>query len=190
MEELDGTQLIVGIIDVDAQKRKELEYLNNLTVAEKKANIDELTGVKNKNAYSEAENLLNEQIKTGKVKDYAIVVCDMNGLKDVNDTLGHLAGDQFIKDGCMLICNAFAHSPVYRVGGDEFVVIAQGKDLSKLDYLIEKIDKANAENKAKGRVTMAVGAAYGKEGLTVGDVFEQADANMYIKKKRMKQGEI
>jgi GGDEF domain-containing protein len=90
----------------------------------------------------------------------------------------------------MLICNAFAHSPVYRVGGDEFVVIAQGKDLSKLDYLIEKIDKANAENKAKGLVTMAVGAAYGKEGLTVGDVFEQADANMYIKKKRMKQGEV
>ena len=139
VEELDGTQLIVGIIDVDAQKRKELEYLNNLTVAEKKANIDELTGVKNKNAYAEAENLLNEQIKTGKVNDYAIVVCDMNGLKDVNDTLGHLAGDQFIKDGCMLICNAFAHSPVYRVGGDEFVVIAQGKDYSKLDYLIEKM---------------------------------------------------
>ncbi|PHU34152.1 EAL domain-containing protein [Pseudobutyrivibrio ruminis] len=190
VEELDGTQLIVGLIDVDAQKRKELEYLKNLTVAENKANIDELTGVKNKNAYAEAENLLNEQIKTGKVKDYAIVVCDMNGLKDVNDTLGHLAGDQFIKDGCMLICNAFAHSPVYRVGGDEFVVIAQGKDYSKLDYLIEKIDKANAENKAKGRVTMAVGAAYGKEGLTVGDVFEQADANMYIKKKRMKQGDI
>ncbi len=190
VEELDGTQLIVGLIDVDAQKRKELEYLNNLTVAEKKANIDELTGVKNKNAYAEAENLLNEQIKTGKVKDYAIVVCDMNGLKDVNDTLGHLAGDQFIKDGCMLVCNAFAHSPVYRVGGDEFVVIAQGKDYSKLDYLIEMIDKANAENKAKGRVTMAVGAAHGKEGLTVGDVFEQADANMYIKKKRMKQGDI
>ena len=76
------------------------------------------------------------------------------------------------------------------MGGDEFVVIAQGKDLSKLDALIEKIDKANEENKAKGHVTMAVGAAYGKEGLTVGDVFELADANMYIKKKRMKQGEI
>ncbi|MBP5597416.1 MAG: GGDEF domain-containing protein [Pseudobutyrivibrio sp.] len=190
VEELDGTQLIVGLIDVDAQKRKELEYLKNLTVAENKANIDELTGVKNKNAYAEAENLLNEQIKTGKVKDYALVVCDMNGLKDVNDTLGHLAGDAFIKEGCMIICNAFAHSPVYRVGGDEFVVIAQGKDLSKLDALIEKIDKANEENKAKGHVTMAVGAAHGKEGLTVGDVFELADANMYIKKKRMKQGEV
>lgn len=187
VEELDGPRLIVGLIDVNAQKLKELEYISKIKVTEHKANIDELTGVKNKNAYTEDEAKFNEQIKAGKMKKYAIVICDMNGLKDVNDNLGHLAGDEFIKTGCQIICNTFSHSPVYRVGGDEFAVVVQGKDLVNLDYLLSVIDKANEENKAEGRVTFAAGAAYGEEGLLMGDVFERADANMYLKKKRMKR---
>jgi diguanylate cyclase (GGDEF)-like protein len=186
VEEMDGPRLLVGLIDVDDQKRKEIQYEESITVAEKKANIDELTGVKNRKAYSEAEEKLNEEIKANKAKKYAIVVCDMNGLKEVNDTMGHLAGDKYIKEGCQIICNTFSHSPVFRVGGDEFAVIVQGKDLANLDYLLSVIDDTNEENKAEGRVTMAAGAAYGQEGKLVGEIFEMADANMYIKKKRMK----
>ena len=62
-----------------------------------------------------------------------MVVCDVNGLKKINDTLGHKAGDEYIRKAFEMICDIFQHSPVYRTGGDEFVVILTGRD-----YIIRK----------------------------------------------------
>ncbi|SFG62165.1 GGDEF domain-containing protein [Oribacterium sp. WCC10] len=100
------------------------------------ANYDPLTGVKNKHAYIDAEAKLNSLIEENESPDFAIIVFDLNGLKTINDTLGHQAGDQFIKDGCSLICDYFKHSPVYRIGGDEFVAIAQDHDYLHLDEIM------------------------------------------------------
>ena len=190
VEEMDGPQLIVGLINVDREFKKEIEYAASLSEAQDKAVRDELTGVKNKNAYTNMEKELNKKLKAKDVNDFAIVVFDLNGLKEINDTKGHHVGDMFIKSGCHIICNAFGHSPVYRVGGDEFVAIAQGKDYEKLESLLDKIDKINQENKKKGEVTIAYGACKNAGKTLVNEIFDQADANMYLHKKRMKSGNI
>ena len=91
---------------------------------------DALTGVKSKLAYSETECEINERISEGNEAPFSVVVCDVDGLKYINDTYGHKAGDECIRNAAKMICSLFLHSPVYRTGGDEFVVI-----LSDADYL-------------------------------------------------------
>ncbi len=187
VHEDDGPQLIVGVIDVDSQVRKELEYAENLLIAENKASRDELTGVKNKRAYVEFENNINDLLKTQPSTKLAIVVCDINGLKEINDTKGHQAGDEFIKNGCTMICNIFSHSPVYRIGGDEFVVSIQGLDYDRLDSLFERLESINMANMSMESVTVAYGYSKNMTDKNVADIFKRADDNMYKKKEIMKK---
>ncbi len=185
--EEDIELIIMGVIDIDSQVKKEKEYANRLSAARTKASTDELTGVKNKHAYADMESSLNELLKVGKCTDLAVVVCDLNGLKQINDSYGHKVGDAFIKQGCKIICDAFSHSPVFRIGGDEFAIIVQGKDYTNLDAIIESIGEINRINKEKGIVTIAVGFARKENGDIVADIFERADALMYANKKKMKE---
>ncbi len=188
VEEMDGPQLIVGLIDIDEQVRKELEYSINLAIAEDKAYKDELTGVKNKHSYADFEDMLNDKIRKEGEAEFAIVILDLNGLKQVNDNLGHQSGDLFIQQGCSIICNIFSHSPVYRVGGDEFVVVAQGGDYNNLDKLLAELSEVNKNNHENHEVTMAFGEAkFQDKDRFVSDVFERADSKMYKKKKEMKR---
>lgn len=187
VDEIDGARLIFGVIDVDKQTKREIEYQHTLSEAEDKAMKDDLTGVKNKKAYAKAEEDLNHKVNSGTAGSFALVVFDLNNLKDVNDTKGHQAGDAFIKKGCEIICNTFVHSPVYRIGGDEFVVIATGSDYDKLDVHMDTIENHNKKNQKEGKVTIAAGVARSTGNELVEKIFEQADANMYLKKKRMKR---
>lgn len=188
LDESDGPQLIVGIINIEEEVRREIEYASTLLAAEERAVKDQLTGVKNKRAYVDEEEHLNIQIKAGVDIDFAIVVCDLNGLKQINDTLGHKAGDEYIQEGCEIICDTFARSPVFRVGGDEFVAVAQGKDYDLLDAHIATIQEINKKNQNTGKVTIAVGSAkYTSEDKFVSDVFERADSIMYDNKRKMKE---
>ncbi|SFB00031.1 diguanylate cyclase (GGDEF) domain-containing protein [Acetitomaculum ruminis DSM 5522] len=184
--ENDEEKLIIGLINVDAQVKKEKEYAQNLSVAENMALKDELTGVNNKHAYTLAEKKLADSLKEDKTKRFVIVVFDLNDLKYINDNFGHKKGDEYIKSGCKIICETFEHSPVFRIGGDEFVAIVQGRDFENIDYLMRVIEKKNNDNKLSGDVTIAAGMAFGTNNSIVNDVFVQADANMYEKKKKMK----
>jgi len=187
VEEKNGPQIIVGITNIDSQIKREQEYKHDLIAARDKANIDELTGVKNKHAYVDFELKINEMIEEEATPEFAIVVFDLNGLKYINDTYGHQAGDQFIKDGCSIICSIFKHSPVYRVGGDEFTVIAQGLDYENIEELMQKMNDINKENKEKGKVVIAVGMArFSSNDRRVATVFERADSRMYENKKMLK----
>ena len=116
-------------------------------------------------------------------------VVPLSCLKDVNDNFGHQTGDEFIRAGCKIICTVFAHSPVYRVGGDEFVVIAQGADYGNIDKLLENLEKVNVRNKKKKEVTIAVGVSKFDGQSEMSEIFDDADAKMYLNKKRMKKGE-
>ena len=188
VEEPTGTKLIVGIMNIENQFMMEQEYAANLQAAEDKAFKDQLTGVKNKRAYVDEEEHLNVQINAGIDFDFGVVVCDLNGLKQVNDTKGHQAGDAYIKEGCEIICDAFSRSPVFRIGGDEFVAIVQGKDYDRIESRIAKINKINSKNKKNDKVTIAVGySLFGKNDKFVSDVFERADSAMYKNKKKMKE---
>ena len=187
MEEDGEEKLVLGILDVDEQIRREQEYIRSLNAAEIKANLDELTGIKNKNAYAEMEKTLDSRIKEKFNPTFAICVFDLNGLKQVNDTKGHQEGDKFIKRGCDIICRIFKHSPAYRVGGDEFVVIAQGYDYLNIDSLMSKMLKHNVRNRLKGDVVIAAGMSRFNGNETVADVFARADEEMYRNKKELKK---
>ncbi len=150
---------------------------------------DPLTGVKSKNAYVEAVEKLNDSIKKEIITDLGIMVFDLNDLKTVNDTLGHEAGDQYIKDGCMMICNKFAHSPVFRIGGDEFAVILQGSDFDNRESLISEFENEVVENLKEDKVVVASGLEIydPNKDKSVDDIFERADKKMYERKKSLKE---
>lgn len=187
VEEPEGRRLIVGINNVDAQVKQEQEYEKRLSQAEEKAMIDALTGVKSKYAYMEAEAQLDHQMETQSQPPFAVVVLDVNDLKKVNDTFGHQAGDQYLREACRMICQTFKHSPVFRVGGDEFAVIAQGHDYEHIDELIRRIEEHNRENIRSGGVVVACGMASFTDDTSVASVFRRADMDMYANKQRLKE---
>lgn len=186
IQEKDGPQLIIGVSNIDAQVKREQEYAHNLSVERSKANIDALTGVKNKHAYIDAEAQLNGKIESSEQVEFAIAVFDVNGLKIVNDTSGHRAGDEYIKKACERICVTFKYSPVFRIGGDEFVVIAQGHDYENVDVLVAEIAERNLKSAAEGGVVVACGMAKYAGERNVDAVFERADNEMYKNKRMLK----
>ena len=180
----DSDHIIVAVANVDAAKRLELDYRNAVDLA----NRDSLTGVKNKRAYAQTEMELDSLINNKEITKFAVVICDLNGLKETNDTYGHKAGDEFIKNGCAVICDIFDHSPVFRIGGDEFAVIVKGRDYDRKQELEEKFWKTQNENAEKGLVTVACGMSEfdPETDIRVQDVFERADSIMYDNKKSFK----
>lgn len=188
VKEKEGTRLIVGLNNIDAQVRQEEEYGRRLAKAQNEANIDSLTGVKNKHAYTVTEGTLNRQIKKHRQAPFAIVVFDVNNLKAINDRFGHQAGDQYLCDSCKIICEIFKRSPVFRIGGDEFAVISQGSDYEHLEELLGKVNEHNAEAVKEEGIVIACGMAKYENDENVAAVFERADQNMYENKSRLKAG--
>ena len=177
----------MGVSNIDAQVKREKEYDYNLSMARNQANIDALTGVKNKHAYLDAEAKLNGQIEDGSIKEFALVVFDVNELKLANDTYGHRVGDELLREACMIICHQFKHSPVYRIGGDEFAVIAKGQDYESIDELVSGIDEINLKSRAEKGAVVACGMAKYKNEKNVAELFEKADVAMYENKRKLKQ---
>ena len=188
IEEQEGKRIIVGITDIDLLVRQEEDFTMRLSQAQKKASTDALTGVKTKLAYLDLEERLNSLIESGHDPEFAVIVLDINDLKLVNDTQGHQAGDKYIRDACMIVCQSFKHSPVFRVGGDEFAVISQGDDYSRIDELVESIKIHNEEAQENGGIVIACGMSkYSGDG-SVGAVYERADKSMYENKVALKKG--
>ena len=185
--EMDGRRLVVGVNDIDAQVRQEEEYGRRLAQARIEANIDSLTGVKNRNAYRIYEERLNAQIEMDRAPEFGIVILDVNDLKKVNDTEGHKAGDQFLRDACKIICTTFKRSPVFRVGGDEFAVLLQGDDYSRMDELIEQMNTHNEDAVENGGIVIALGVSRYDHDEKVALVYERADQTMYENKKMLKE---
>ena len=151
------------------------------------ANTDSMTGVRNKHAYMDTEAQLNIRIREKAIDKLALVVCDINGLKYVNDTKGHAAGDQLIKDASTLICDLFVHGSVYRIGGDEFVVLLQGKGYDTRDEVIAAFNRQVEENIRKNEVVISLGhSTLQPDDVQIYDVFERADHMMYDRKKELK----
>lgn len=158
------------------------------------AYTDTLTGVKSKTAYDEEVRRLNENIAEG-FHQFGIIMFDMNGLKEMNDTYGHDAGDAYIKNSCRLICTIYKHSPVFRIGGDEFIAVLRGQDLLNSQKLMcrfyERMQKIVEEaKKPEEAVSVAAGMAVFKEhkDTDVQSVFKRADENMYKNKTAIKAG--
>ena len=186
VEEREGLRLIVGINDIDAQVRQEEEAGKRLVQAQMQAKIDALTGVKNKFAYIEAEAQLNCEIEEHRQSPFAVSVLDVNDLKKVNDTAGHQAGDKHLREACKIICTIFSHSPVFRIGGDEFAVISRGNDYERIDDLLGQLDAHNAEAARTEGIVIACGMSRFDNDANVAAVFDRADQNMYENKGALK----
>ena len=154
---------------------------------------DALTNVKNRRAYEKKIETMDNDIKAGDTTPISIVMCDINNLKPINDGYGHDAGDIYIKNCCRLICETFKHSPIFRTGGDEFVVIIGRNDYEvRNDRLVEMREKmeelAESDYPATTKVSVATGIAefdYDTD-TCVEDVVKRADSYMYINKAEMK----
>lgn len=179
----DSMQQMADCLSVYMDRINELAY------------TDPLTGVKSKVAYTEEVGRLEKSIKEG-VAQFGLVFFDLNNLKTMNDTYGHEAGDIYIKGACRLICTTYKHSPVYRIGGDEFVAILRGADLLNGSKLIKRfydrmaIINRDAEDPSE-KVSVAAGMAVFKEEMDADyqSVFKRADGNMYMNKSAIKAGE-
>ncbi len=151
------------------------------------ANTDSLTGAGNKHAYGEREAVLNQQIREDPDRKLALAVCDINGLKYVNDTQGHAAGDRLIRKACAMLRECFPDGEVFRVGGDEFAVLFEGEACDALEENIRRLDRKDEENIRKNDVVVSAGYAVLEEGdRQLRDVFERADRRMYERKKELK----
>lgn len=157
------------------------------------AKRDALTGIRNKTSYDEEIKKLEWDLADGK-GDFGIAIADLNYLKRINDTYGHEKGNVAIKKICNIICAVFVHSPVFRIGGDEFAIILRGHDLEHIDELIAEFrDILLKLSKDESllpweTVSAAIGYAVFDESIdsTASNIFKRADQAMYEDKKRMK----
>ena len=183
----DMHHVIIAVSNIDSAKQREIEFRAALGTAIDMANKDALTKVKNKHAYTQAARELDEKSANEDIQ-YAVIVMDINGLKHINDTKGHNAGDEYIKECCHMICTVFKHSPVFRIGGDEFAVLLTGEDYENRERLLDSFKVDVMENRIKGRANLACGMATYDKGLdqNIEAVFERADKAMYENKKIFK----
>ncbi|MBP5373241.1 MAG: GGDEF domain-containing protein [Clostridia bacterium] len=171
------------VLKREKQQRKELGETREL------AFTDSLTKVKSIIAYMEKEKEIDDRINDGTLSDIAVAVFDLNGLKRINDTMGHEMGNQYIIDASRVICNHFKHSPVYRVGGDEFVAILEGEDFVNRTEIVSAFDKLMDENLKNDKLVVSLGMAdyIPEKDQSFRPIFERADIQMYNRKNKLKE---
>ena len=184
---LKTTQNVVEAFEKLRRAKRRVAEMDEL------AHKDSLTGIKNKAAYDEATALLDEKISAG-AAEFCIAMVDVNYLKKINDTYGHERGNIYLLNASRLICSVFGEEHVYRIGGDEFVVILEGEKVSLSKYFVTQFKaemerkNSNASSEPWEKVSAAVGVAYFNERFdkTADEVFKRADAEMYENKLAMK----
>ncbi|MBQ1567914.1 MAG: GGDEF domain-containing protein [Erysipelotrichaceae bacterium] len=168
---------------------------DHITTLNKQIYVDALTSVRNKAGYSQYIAKLQDQMDHSKESlEFAFGVFDCNDLKHINDTYGHDKGDIYLKAASRLICRIFQHSPVFRIGGDEFAVILENEDLENRNRLMEQFSRArericeDVENEWE-KVNVAMGLAVYDPLIdtSVIDVARRADQAMYEDKHIRKQ---
>ena len=166
-------------------KQQSLELGN----AKRKIYTDPLTGVGSKQAYMEEAEELYRRIGSGASEDFGVVVFDVNDLKTINDTMGHDTGDIYIYTASMLISEFFSRSPVYRIGGDEFVVILEGEPFQTREEQLTAFDAQIENNLRAGKVVVSSGMSEYRKDVdkSYRAVFERADLQMYRRKRALKE---
>lgn len=131
---------------------------------------DMLTSMYNRNKYTEVKNFLREKI----VANMGVVYMDLNGLKQINDSQMHEAGDRYICDAAYVILNIFDEKS-YRIGGDEFVVLADGIEE---DEFLKKVERLKSDMK-KGNISISMGMQWQAECQDLGALLKSAEEEMY-----------
>ncbi|NPV92941.1 MAG: PAS domain S-box protein [Firmicutes bacterium] len=174
---IDGTERrIASLLDITDRKQME-EQLKHLSLH------DPLTGLYNR-AYFEEEM---RRLDSGRYTPVGILVCDLDGLKLVNDTLGHKAGDEMLLNAASIIKNHFRESDVVaRIGGDEFAIILPYSARTTVEKAYRRIkEMVEAYNSTRPKIPLCISigmAISSDELMSIYDTFKEADNNMYREK--------
>lgn len=164
-EILELTSYFVSSDLANRQMFDRLKYLSS---------IDLLTGIYNRN---EMNNRIEDLVDDEEGKPLGVVFADLNGLKYINDSEGHLVGDLMLKNAAMKLQNVFIGSDVFRAGGDEFVVLVDNIEKDSFEDLVSKLDKV-IELKENG-ISFAYGTSYIEDSRNVRQALMDADEDMY-----------
>lgn len=160
---------------------------------EDQAMEDKLTKVKNVTAYEQQEHIMNQHIAARDLA-FSVLMLDVNGLKGINDRFGHAMGNELLRHTVKYLCDHFKHSPVFRVGGDEFVVIIMNEDYKHRHETLKELERhCQKRDYTKARPWEQLAFAAGmsdydpENDSTFQEIFLRADAAMY-KAKRAAEG--
>lgn len=166
------------------------ELQSQHALLENMAYYDHLTKVRNSASYSKAIEALDKQIENG-TANFGVVMLDVNFLKEVNDHYGHASGDVVLTRCAEVISEAFADDEVYRVGGDEFVVILRSDRIKHADSCLSFLDRLIEHNNEKAdkdfmKISISYGVAiYEKKNYNYEAVYRKADRKMYEMKRKI-----
>jgi diguanylate cyclase (GGDEF)-like protein len=186
----DMKNYVEGILEAEETVKNAQEAAANMTMLAYK---DALTHVGSKIAYDNAARTLEKDVAEKLVTEFGIAMIDLNNLKLINDSYGHANGNIYIAGACHIVCTIFRHSPVFRVGGDEFIVILKNSDYENRHDLVEKANLKFFETENDNarepweRFSVAIGMAEYRDGESVDAVFKRADQAMYQNKQKMKK---
>ncbi len=185
---------MIDYLSSNVKAEKQFEGLKGyVTKINDVAYCDPLTGVKNRAAYDRKVEALENDI-FNKMAHFAVVMADANNLKKINDEYGHDKGNEYIIGTCRLLSDIFKRSPMFRIGGDEFVIIVEGKDYRNRDELLKTAQDqiASAASNRHAKPWLRYSAALGMADYIpdvddcVDKVFKRADKKMYAAKVEMK----
>lgn len=171
-----GAKEVIAIVR-DITSRKEMECKLQYYALH-----DSVTGLYNRVYFEESLQRLNEscQIPIG------IVVCDIDGLKLVNDTFGHQAGDELLARAAAIIKDCFSGvGEAARVGGDEFAIILPNRESVEIEEICHCIRQRVTEFREKNTIPLSISIGLSVKthlGQSLTDIFKAADDNMYREK--------
>ena len=169
--------------------KKYISRLNDLAYA------DALTSLHNRGAFDIMVRDMQTKIDQPEGPlAFAVCMFDCNSLKQINDEYGHDKGDIYLKETARIICDVFEHSPVFRIGGDEFVAILQNRDYENREALLRLFDEKCSEKREteidpwkKVDVSRGLADYEPQEDKLINDVVRHADRAMYENKRSMKR---
>jgi two-component system cell cycle response regulator len=181
---IDG-ELLLHVLHYAIERHRLLVELHDLSF------IDDLTGLYNRRGFFIfAKQYLNLANRTK--KGMWLLFIDFDGLKKINDTLGHKDGDQALIDTATVLRQGFRESDIIaRIGGDEFVVLAIGAHKNSREVLISGLkhqsEILNLRKKVRYKLSFSLGAAYYNPDVpsSIDELLIKADNSLYENKKRM-----
>jgi len=171
--------LILGYSAVRQEAQNKAEHIER-EIYRKLAYTDILTGLKNRTAFEEQ---MERYRQISSRSSLMIMMADMNGLKWINDNLGHKAGDQALVIVAHLLEKHFCNCYCYRIGGDEFCVLSEQYTDQEFAAVAEEFTQAVSVQKIAEGHSLSISCGYVREnGWDVDQTLVKADAEMYEKK--------